>query len=70
MNLIMELPLGQLFFNLVGFLVLSSNYWLLNVDEKVNMPDFEEDTDYTQMLMYVFLRLASFICGGSLYFNG
>ena len=68
--MMMALPLGQFLFNLVGFLVVSGSDWLLEVEEVIDLAGFEEETGYTQMLMYVFLGLASFIGGGSLYFNG
>ena len=70
LNAMMKLPLGQFIFNLIGLLVICCNYWLLGVDKQVDMPVSEEDASYTQMLMYVFFGLASFIGGGRLYFNG
>ena len=43
LNAMMKLPLGQFVFNLIGFLLICGKYWLLEVDEQVDMPVFEED---------------------------
>ena len=70
MNSLLRLPLGQFIFNLIGVLVICSHYWLMNVEKSVDMPVDEDDTSYTQVLMYVVLGLVSCIGGGSLYLNG